>query len=70
MSPVSQGIVEIIIWGAIATLVMISIMFASQSLGWSRLNLPFLLGMFFTDDRRSANALGFALYFILGIGFS
>ncbi len=66
MSSVSQGIVEIIIWGAIATLVMISIMYASQSLGWSRLNLPFLLGSFFADDRRSANVLGFALYFILG----
>jgi hypothetical protein len=66
VSSVSQGIVEIVIWGVIATLAMISIMFASQNLGWSRLNLPFLLGTFFTDDRRSANVLGFALYLIVG----
>ncbi|HSQ02940.1 MAG TPA: hypothetical protein VLN59_02820 [Burkholderiales bacterium] len=66
MSSVSQGIVEIVIWGVIATLTMISIMFVSQNLGWSRLNMPFLLGTLFTDDRRSANVLGFALYLIIG----
>lgn len=66
MSPVAQAIVDIMIWGMIATLGMISIMYASQSLGWTRLNLPFLLGALFTGDRRAANALGFLLYLLVG----
>jgi hypothetical protein len=66
MTPVARAILEILLLGMTATLAMISIMFASQNFGWSRLNLPFLLGTVFTDDRRSANALGFFLYLVIG----
>ena len=66
MSATAQGIVDILVWGIIATLAMNAIMFSSQSFGWSRLNLPLLLGTFFTEDRKSANTLGFFLYFIVG----
>lgn len=66
MTPEARAILEILLWGATATLTMVSIMFASQNLGWSRLNLPFLIGTIFTDDRRSANALGFFLYLLVG----
>jgi len=66
VSPVAQGIVDVMIWGMIAALATISVMYASQSLGWTRLNLPFLLGAMFTEDRRAANVLGFLLYLVVG----
>ena len=66
MTPAAHAILEILVWGVIATLGMIAIMYSSQNFGWSRLNLPFLIGTFFTDDRGSANALGFFLYLVLG----
>ncbi|HWI13847.1 MAG TPA: hypothetical protein VNT02_06315, partial [Burkholderiales bacterium] len=66
MSPVAAGVVEIMIWGMIAALSMIALLYASQNLGWTRLNLPFLLGSMFTDDRRAANVLGFLLYLVIG----
>ena len=62
--PIAQH--RVLVWGIIATLAMNAIMFSSQNFGWSRLNLPLLLGTFFTDDRKSANTLGFFLYFIVG----
>ena len=66
MTPVAAGVVEIMIWGMIAALSMIALLYASQNLGWTRLNLPFLLGSAFTDDRRAANVLGFLLYLVMG----
>jgi hypothetical protein len=66
MTEAARAILEILLWGIAATLAMVSVMFASQNFGWSRLNLHFLLGTMFTDDRRSANALGFLLYLVLG----
>lgn len=66
MSPVVSTILEILIWGVIATLAMNAVMFSSQNFGWSRLNFPLLLGTFFTEDRNAANTLGFFLYLILG----
>jgi hypothetical protein len=66
MSVTAQAILDILVWGIIATLAMNAVMFSSQSFGWSRLNLPLLLGTFFTDDRNAANTLGFLLYLIIG----
>jgi hypothetical protein len=66
MTPVAAGVVEIMIWGMLAALSMIALLYASQNLGWTRLNLPFLLGSAFTGDRRAANVLGFLLYLVIG----
>jgi uncharacterized membrane protein YagU involved in acid resistance len=55
-----------LVWGVIATAVMVSIMAASQDLGWSRLSMSFLLGAAFTSNRRGANVVGAVLYFIGG----
>lgn len=66
MTPVAFAIMEILLWGLIATLAMAAVLFTSQNLGWSRLDLPFLLGTFFTSERRAANVLGFALTFLGG----
>lgn len=62
MSSVAHAILDVLMWGILATLSMTSIMYASQNFGWSRLNIHFLLGTLFTDDRNSANVLGFLLY--------
>ena len=56
----------LILWGLIATVAMTSILQGSQGLGWSRLSLPFLVGTFFTDNRRWAMILGFTAYTIGG----
>lgn len=66
MSPVVSAVLEILIWGVVATLAMDAVMFSSQNFGWSRLNFPLLLGTFFTEDRNSANTLGLFLYLIMG----
>lgn len=66
MTPAAFAIMEILLWGLIATMCMGAILFASQNLGWSRLDLPFLLGTIFTGERHAANVLGFALTILIG----
>ena len=70
MTPLAQSIFLILVWGFIATLVMTSILFVSQNLGWSRLNMPYLLGSFFTGARHEANVLGFMVYMLGGWFFA
>jgi hypothetical protein len=70
MNATAQALLQVVLWGTIATLCMTAVTFASQNVGWSRLNLPFLLGTAFTGDRRAANALGFLLYLSGGLLFS
>ncbi len=66
MTPAAQALLEILLWGLVATIGMVAVTYTAQNFGWSRLNLPFLLGTAFTADRRAANVLGFALYLIVG----
>jgi hypothetical protein len=66
MTAVADGIIEIMVWGMVAALSTIAVLYASQNLGWTRLNLAFLLGSAFSENRRSANALGFLLYLVIG----
>ena len=70
MIPLAQSIFLILIWGFIATLIMTSLLFMAQNLGWSRLNMPYLLGSFFTGNRNEANVLGFILYVLGGWFFA
>lgn len=66
MKDVAFAVLSILVWGTIAALAATAIMYVSQQRGWSRLNLPFLLGTLFTGDRHAANALGFMLYLVGG----
>lgn len=59
-----------LLWGFIASAVMITILQGSQSLGWSRLNLPFLIGTLFSGDRGRALILGMTVYLLGGWGFA
>lgn len=56
--------------GFLATIVMTTLLSASQGLGLSRMSLPFLLGSIFTPDRNRANVIGFFLHFANGWLFS
>jgi hypothetical protein len=63
------------VWGALAggfagTLVLTTILRAASELRLTRMDLPFLLGTAFTTDRVRAKALGYALHFLVGLGFA
>ena len=60
------NVLEMVIWGAIATAAMTGIMQGAQGLGLSRLSIPFMVGAIFTGDRRIATVVGFTVYFIGG----
>jgi hypothetical protein len=66
MTELAESIFLILVWGFVGTLAMTSLLFASQNMGWSRLNMPYLLGAFFTGSRHEANVLGFMLYMLGG----
>ena len=57
---------SILLWGFIATLVLTTITSASQSLGLSRMSIPFVLGTMYTPDRDRAMFVGFVLHVIGG----
>ena len=59
-----------LVWGFAATVVLTTIMAASQGLGLTRMNIPFLLGTMFTSDRDRAQPLGVALHLLNGWIFS
>ena len=63
------------VWGAIAggfagTLVLTSAQRAGNELHLTRMDLPFLLGTAFTDDRTRAKAIGYVLHFAVGMAFA
>ncbi len=55
-----------LVWGLVATVVMTTIISASQGMGLSRLSLTFLAGTFFSGRRSWANAIGFVVYMLGG----
>jgi hypothetical protein len=63
------------IWGALAgglvgTVVLTSGLRIAQELGWTRMDIPLLLGTAFTDNRSRANVVGYALHFVNGLLFA
>lgn len=63
------------IWGALVggllgTAVLTTVLRAASELGWTRMDLPFLLGTAVTADRVRAKAAGYALHFVFGIVFA
>ena len=56
------------IWGALAggvvgTIVLTSSLRLAQELGWTRMDIPLLLGSAFTDNRSVAVVLGYGIHF-------
>ncbi|MDQ2982746.1 MAG: hypothetical protein M3R70_02305 [Actinomycetota bacterium] len=63
------------IWGALAggligTVVLTSGLRLSQEFGWTRMDIPLLLGTMFTTNRSRASVLGYALHFANGLLFA
>jgi hypothetical protein len=63
------------IWSALAggfagTLVLTTALAAASHLHLTRMDLPFLLGTAFSDDRSRARVVGYALHFVAGLAFA
>lgn len=65
-----MNVLDTMIWGGIATIVMTTILEGSMYLGWTRMSLPFILGTFFTGDRRNAPVIGAGMHIINGYIFA
>jgi hypothetical protein len=63
------------IWGAlvggfVGTLVLTTTLAAASHLRLTRMDIPFLLGTAFTEDRARARVVGYALHFVAGLVFA
>jgi hypothetical protein len=63
------------VWGALAggligTIVLTSSMRIAQEVGWTRMDLPLLLGTAFTDNRSRASVIGYFVHFANGLLFA
>jgi uncharacterized membrane protein YagU involved in acid resistance len=63
------------VWGALAggivgTVVLTTALRAASELGWTRMDIPFLLGTAFSANRIRAKAVGYALHFVFGALFA
>jgi hypothetical protein len=56
--------------GLVGTAVLTTALRGASELGWTRMDLPFLLGTAVTEDRERAKAAGYALHFGFGLLFS
>lgn len=59
-----------LIWGFAATIILSTISSATQGLGLTRMNLPYMLGTIFTADRDRAKLYGFGIHVVAGWVFS
>jgi hypothetical protein len=63
------------VWSALAggfagTLVLTTALAAGSQLRLTRIDIPFLLGTAFTEDRTRARLVGYVLHFVAGLGFA
>jgi hypothetical protein len=63
-------VLEMLLWGGIATAAMTGIMQGAQGLGLSRLSIPFMVGTMFSGRRRIATLVGVTLYVLGGWAFA
>lgn len=59
-----------LIGGFAGTLVLTTTLRAASEMGLTRMDLPFLLGAAFTDNRSKAKLIGYLCHFCLGIVFA
>ena len=59
-----------LIWGFVATIILTTISAATQGLGLTRMNLPYMLGTIFTPNRDKAKLYGFGMHVLIGWVFS
>ena len=56
--------------GLIGTVVLTSGSLLAQNLGWTRMDIPLLLGTIFSPERGRATAIGYAIHFANGLLFA
>jgi uncharacterized membrane protein YagU involved in acid resistance len=59
-----------LVGGFLGTIVLTTILRGASELGWTRMDLPFLLGTAVTVDRMRAKAIGYVLHFLFGLLFA
>jgi hypothetical protein len=59
-----------LLWGVVSTFILSLAMLIAQGLGWTRINLPFVVGSMFTPDRDRAKVIGLAIHLVNGWLFS
>ena len=55
-----------LLWGFVGTLVLTTVMSASQGMRFTRMSLPYMLGTIVTPDRDRAKLFGFLLHLVNG----
>ena len=60
----------VLVAGFIGTVVLTTMLRSASQLGWTRMDLAFLLGTAMTDHRQKAQALGYFVHFVLGLAFA
>jgi hypothetical protein len=56
--------------GAVGTIVLTSGLRVAQEVGWTRMDIPLLLGTVFTDRRGRASVMGYVMHFANGLLFA
>jgi uncharacterized membrane protein YagU involved in acid resistance len=59
-----------LLWGFVGTIVLTSLMSASQGFGFTRMSIPYMLGSMFTPSRDRAKLVGFVFHLLNGWLFS
>ena len=57
---------SILLWGFAATIVLTTVIVAAQSLGLTRIDMPFIVGTMFTSHRDRAKVLGYFVHALNG----
>jgi uncharacterized membrane protein YagU involved in acid resistance len=57
---------SILLWGFAATIVLTTLTVAGQSLGLTRIDIPFIVGTMFTANRDRAKVIGYAVHVLNG----
>lgn len=58
------------LFGVVATAVLTAVMIVAQLVGWTRLDIPLLLGTMTTEDPDRARVVGFFMHLGIGQGFA
>ena len=59
-----------LVGGLLGTVVLTTLLRGATELGWTRMDLPFLLGTAVTSDRAHAKLAGYGLHFLFGLLFA
>ncbi len=59
-----------LVGGVVGTMMLTTLIRAASELGYTRMDLAFILGTAFSEDRTRAKAIGYACHFLLGLLFA